>query len=238
MRRFFAERMENGVAVFSKEEAAHMARVLRLRAGDRVIVPLDGMDYTAVLEQVGEGGVTARLLESQPCLAEPEKSLVLYAAYTKADKLELVVQKAVELGVRRVCPFVSRNCVRVPEGAAAEKARMRMARIADEAVKQCGRARRVEIAPWIPFDRLLEQLTAHEHVVFAYECATGSLHAALQTDARDIALIVGAEGGFAPDEAERIVAAGGIPVSLGPRILRAETAAIALMAVAAYETGC
>lgn len=85
---------------------------------------------------------------------------------------------------------------------------------------------------------MLVQLPKHEKAVFAYENADGDLRMALSGAAGDIALIVGCEGGFTPDEARRIVEAGAVPVPLGARILRGETAAIALLAVTAYETGC
>ncbi len=235
MRRFFADRIEDGIAHFGEEEAVHINRVLRMKPGETLIVPEGRGEW---LCELMEDGRTARLMERRGCCAEPTRSITLYAAYTKADKLELCTQKAVELGMSRVVPFISSRCVRVPDEKSAAKAHERLVRIAHEAVKQCGRAADAEIGGVIDFDGLIERIAKHSLSVFAYENADAPLKGVLGTEKDDIALIIGPEGGFTESEAERIRAAGAVTVSLGTRILRAETAAIALMAIAAYETGC
>ena len=176
-------------------------------------------------------------MQTRPCLADPRRRITLYLAYMKSDKMEIVAQKAVELGVSALRPFISSRCVKVPEEKAAAKARERMSRIAFEALKQCGRTRAMEVGMPLSFSEFLQEISGHALTLFAYEQSQKPLKEAL-CGAEDIALVVGPEGGFSPEEAAEIEAAGARQVSLGRRILRGETAAIALAAIVAYETEC
>ena len=215
-----------------------MSRVLRMQPGDEFIAPDEGWDYVCRIVQVERELVRAKVLEKRPCAAEPQRKITLYLAYMKADKMEFALQKAVELGVSEFRPFVSQRCVKVPDAKSAAKAVERMRRIAFEAVKQCGRARQVKVGEPLLFDQMLEELRSYELALFCYESSKGSLKAALRGQAQSIGIIVGPEGGFSEGEAARVQAAGGISVSLGRRILRGETAAIAATAIVAYETEC
>ncbi len=237
MRRFFASRIEDGLAYFPPEELAHLKKVLRMRPGDKVIVPEGRLEWVCELVE-NDGELYGRLLEQRGCDAEPKKRITLYLAYTKSDKLELCVQKAVELGVSKVCPFISSRCVKVPDAASAKKANDRMTRIAHEAVKQCGRSQDIEVSLPLSFEDLLIDIKNNDITVFAYEKSVAPLKKAfLAAGAMSIGLIIGPEGGFSDEEADAVIDAGGVSASLGTRILRAETAAIALMSIASYETG-
>lgn len=237
MRRFFAARIEDGIAYFDAAESAHMRKVLRMTEGMQIIVPEGRGEWLAELTLI-DTEAQAKLLEWRGCKAEPNKKITLYLAYTKSDKMELVVQKSVELGASAVMPFISSRCVKIPDAKSAQKGNERMKRIAHEAIKQCGRALEMEIGMPLAYKDFLKEIAKHELTVFAYECADSPLKPILQTDAEDIAIIIGCEGGFSEKEAEEIIAAGAQCISLGARILRAETAAIALLAITAYETGC
>lgn len=214
-----------------------MRKVLRMSPGMQIIVPEGRGEWLAEITEI-EPDAKAKLLEWRGCAAEPKKRITLYLAYTKSDKMELVVQKAVELGASAVVPFISARCVKIPDEKSALKGNERMKRIAHEAVKQCGRAAEMEVKMPLRFAELLEEIERHERTIFAYECAEEPLKPILRTDAEDIALIIGCEGGFTEQEAQQITERGAKCVSLGSRILRAETAAIALLAVTAYETEC
>ena len=238
MRRFFPDRIEDGVEYFSAQESKHIARVLRMESGQKIIAPEGRGEWICELDEVTSERCTARTIEFRGCDAEPRKKLTLYMAYTKSDKMELVAQKCVELGVSAFAPFISSRCVKVPDEKSAERGNERFKRISFEAVKQCGRAGGIDVLMPLSFDGLIEKIGAHGKVLFAYEASEGSLKQALAGAGDDIALIIGPEGGFTEAEAKSIVEAGAASVSLGTRILRAETAAIALTAIVSYETGC
>ena len=236
MRRFFAHHITDGFAFFDEAELAHIKKVLRMKAGEAVIVPEGRGEWVCELCEK-DGELAARLIERRGCDAEPKKEITLYLAYTKSDKMELCVQKAVELGAARICPFFSSRCVKLPDAKSAEKGNIRFSRIAHEAVKQCGRAQDIEISMPLSFDGLLKRIAEEELSVFAFERSDAPLKNCLcGSDAGRIGLIIGPEGGFSDEEAERIQKSGAVSVSLGTRILRAETAAVALMAIVSYET--
>ena len=235
LRRFFADRVENDRVEFSGGEARHIFRVLRKRKGDKLLAVFGGMEYVCEIISSEEDHVSALIQESNPCSSDPLRKITLYMACCKTDKMELVAQKSAELGVSAFVPFVSKRCSRIPSDA--DKFKNRVERIAYEAMKQCGRSDVLEVEKPIGFDELLRRLEDCKTVIFAYEESTGSLREALQNASEEIALIIGCEGGFEPSEAEKIIAAGGVSVSLGRRILRAETAAISLMSLVNYETG-
>lgn len=238
MRRFFPDRIEDGVAYFSLQESKHIAKVLRMNEKDKIIVPEGRGEWICELTKVSIEGCEAHILEHRGCDAEPKKRLTLYMAYSKSDKMELVVQKAVELGISSYRPFISSRCVKIPDEKSSLKANERFRRIAFEAVKQCGRAGEIEVMLPAGFEEMLTDINCHDTVLFAYEASTGSLRSALERCGDDIAMIIGPEGGFTCEEANKIIEAKGISVSLGTRILRAETAAIALASIVAFETGC
>ena len=164
-------------------------------------------------------------------------------ALLKGEKMDFVVQKAVELGASALYPIETEHvAVRYDAKKAAAKS-ARWQKIADEAAKQCGRSALMRVAAIAPLSALLQDAdlfgAPDTAAVFCYEAErTQSMRTVLRSvDARRIVLIVGAEGGFSPAEAAAIQAAGAQSVSLGRLILRAETAALAALAVTQYELG-
>jgi 16S rRNA (uracil1498-N3)-methyltransferase len=149
-------------------------------------------------------------------------------AYPKGDKLETVVQKSVELGASVIVPFESSRCIKRPAADKADKIADRLSRIAEEAAKQCGRSRLPRVSKMIKFSELLTAVEGYDLTLFCYEGeGAESLKRVLESYARHdgrIAVIIGSEGGFSPDEAASIVGKGAKCVNLGPRILRCETA--------------
>lgn len=226
--RYFASEFTGTTAALTGPDAHHLGKVMRARPGDEVILcDGAGFDYTAAVAAVTPDRVEFRLLEKRPSDAEPSVEVTLFAGYPKQDKLEFIVQKAVELGAARVVPFFSRFCVAAPKKEDQKNARY--ARIAAEAAKQAGRG--VIPAVELPLDikDLPARFDQFDLVLFFYEGGGQSLRALVKNQKR-IALITGAEGGFAPEEAALLTAAGAVPVGLGPRILRCETAPVAALA--------
>ncbi len=231
MPRFFVspEAIADGEIIIAGDDARHIARSLRMAVGDGVTVcDGSGAEYHCTLARIRDEECVAEVREITPSRAEPPAKITLYMAYPKGDKLETVVQKSVELGATRIVPFESERCIKRPAPEKAEKQTARLSRIAEEAAKQCGRAILPTVERPITLATLLTLIPSHSLVLFCYEREEAHTirHALESLDGipADIAVIVGAEGGFSEREAEAIAAAGAACVTLGPRILRCETA--------------
>jgi 16S rRNA (uracil1498-N3)-methyltransferase len=221
----------------------HLVDVLRLGRGDRVMaVGTDGRESRATLRTVSAAGVVADL--DAPVVQPPRPRVSLAAALSRRERWELALQKATELGVAEVLPFVASRCVVRLEPRRAATRKERWKRIAQEAAKQSQRAD----APAVHDPLTLEQLAAEagrfDVVMVAWEeagrtCAgIGSvLDAAGAGPDTSALVVVGPEGGLAEGEVALLEAAGGVVVTLGDSVLRTETAAIAAVTLAIYELG-
>lgn len=240
-RRFFTdEKNINGDScVISGEEFNHMANVLRLKAGDTVILCTgDGSDRRAEIIEIEKRQLLCKIHETVKNPNEAGVSVTLYMALVKGEKMELIAQKITELGAAELTPLYTRFATVKPDTARLS----RLEKISAEAAKQCGRARTLTINPVIDItDAAAEfQSGKYDLVLFPYENEREKgLKAALNRagKAKKIAVVIGSEGGFSEDEAGTLKAAGAVPCSLGPRILRAETAAIVSVAAVMLETG-
>ena len=242
MHRFYIdpESIEGNCVKIGGTDAGHIARVLRLKPGDEIAL-CDGQsnEWTARILDVGKKNVAAELLSCRRLLTEPATRLTLYQGIQKAGKFEVVLQKGVELGVARFVPFDCRRAVAAPWKAKDAKAE-RYARVAYEAAKQCGRGALPAVESPISFETLVKRVKEHEcSVLFWEEERAQSLRALLggKSAPNNLALIIGPEGGIDPEEAEALCAAGAQCVTLGPRILRTETAGPVAAALALYELG-
>ena len=229
MPRFFVDpsRIGGESITIEGEDAKHISYSLRMAVGDAVTVcDGEGTDYECRLSKMDGETVWAEILEKHGGATESPAKIRLYMAFPKGDKLETVVQKAVELGASEIVPFVSERCIRRPESAKAEKQTARLQRIATEAAKQCGRSRLPRVGLPVSFAEMLRDICALR--LFCYEGEDAeSLKAVLdrlEEIPETVAVTVGSEGGFSPAEAEAARAAGFVSVNLGPRILRCETA--------------
>ena len=218
------------------EEAAHLARVLRAAPGQQITV-FDGCGqcYSCRIADIGPQAVACEILSSTPGVSEATLAVTLYVGYPKGDKLEHIIQKATELGAAAVVPFFSRYCVAAPKKE--EQKNQRYRRIALEAAKQAGRDRLPQVALPLTFAEVLARLPGYDAALFCYEAQPQgpSLHSRL-AGAKRVAIVTGAEGGFSAEEAAQ-AAALCTPVSLGPRILRCETAPLAALAAVLTLTG-
>ncbi|MCS7080650.1 MAG: 16S rRNA (uracil(1498)-N(3))-methyltransferase [Chloracidobacterium sp.] len=226
--RFYAP-LENFTAAevyLPDDEAHHAVHVLRIRVGETVnVFDGQGRAFCAVVTEASKRGV--RLVPAEPLPSnESPLDLTLAAALLKADKFEWVIQKAVELGVTRIVPLVTRHVEPgLVRGLSAERL-SRWARISREATKQCGRSRLTPVtAP-----RPLAEVTAMEGVKFFFTEHGGQswsrIVKGIDTPPSVVTAFVGPEGGWSHDERTRAVADGAHLVTLGRRILRAETAGI------------
>ena len=225
----------------SREDAVHATRVLRLQPGDEVEVISPPQRARAVIVSTDAQQVCLRLLRLLPS-SEMRTRITLYQGLPKADKMEWIVQKGVELGCSRFAPVeLSRSVVQADRGEKGEKKTERLRKIAREAVKQCGRSVIPEITRPLRL-REAESLRAGEDVVLIpwEEESSCSLRAALEgmTEGARIGLLIGPEGGITPDEIEHLRGLQNVRVvTLGPRILRTETAALATLAAVSCVLG-
>lgn len=241
--RYFTTEIADGTAVLRGADAHHLARVMRARMGDTVIL-CDGnaVEYTGTITGLGQECVEFTVTEGYPSAAEPSVDVTLLAGYPKQDKLEQIIRHGVELGCNHFVPFFSRYCVAAPKKE--EQKNERYNRIALEAAKQCGRGVLPDVALPLPnFGAVCRTLDQYDLVLFCYECGGAPLRELLAQAAPadgktlKIAIITGAEGGFAPEEAANAEKAGAKTVGLGPRILRCETAPLAVLSAVMTLTG-
>ena len=241
MRRLFYKGLLADTIEITGSDAHHLMHVMRAKAGQEVIVVDDSgqvgrMEMTAFREDA----VTMQLKERLASDTESPLELVLAQCLLKADKMDYVVQKAVELGVTEIVPVKSHNCVVRYDAKKAAARQQRWQKIAEEAAKQCGRTALTEVKPIFDLSTLLREYDREDtEIVFCYENeADYTVKSCLQgAKGKRLVLLIGPEGGFTLDEAVAVQEAGGRAVTLGPRILRAETAAVAAITVAQYENG-
>jgi len=232
--------------IVSGETAHHMRNVLRMQAGDKVtLCDGNGTDYIALLVGFDKGGKSQlvnpkdrrnknpdaifRIMESYPCETEPRTKVTLYQGMPKGDKMELIIQKCVELGITKIVPVIT-SCT-VARAKDCEKKTSRYLRVAESAAGQSMRGIIPTVCETLSFENALE-ICAEGLMLVAYEeekiAALKSVLEANNTGAVNI--WIGPEGGFTTEEVEALKSRGAISVSLGARILRTETAAIATVA--------
>ena len=232
MRRFYtdAKNLNGEFLTFSPEESSHISRVLRLETGEEIIVCCgDGIDYSCVLTECGKI-CKAKIVNSCKNLSEPQRELVLFQSIIKNEKMDYAIQKATEIGVSRIIPFTSeRTVVRVENKEKQKKEHWQ--KIAIEACKQCGRAKFPKVDEPCLFDDALKKLKEFEQKIIAYEDEKTQSIAQVIKKSASCAYVIGPEGGFSKKEHDDLVLAGAQSVSLGKRILRAETAAVVCGAV-------
>lgn len=246
MPRFFvrAEQITDGVVHIIGEDAHHVARSLRMAVGEKLTVcDMQRTEYECeLISFTGDSEVCARVLRSRSMNTEPPFSAHLYQALPKGEKLDMIIQKAVECGVASITPFESERCIVKMKAEQEAKKTERRRRIATEAAKQCGRGILPDVAPTCGFEQALACAAAADIPLFCYEGEdTVPLKQLLRpklTSLRDfptVSIVIGSEGGFSREEAARARQAGFWMVGLGARILRTETASSFVLGALVYE---
>ena len=243
MHRFFVPQLYSEEMYIEGVDARHISKVLRMQPGDKLqIVSDDGVSVMAEISAIDSERVSVRCLEKLAESHEPRVKLVLAQGLAKGEKMDFIIQKAVEMGAYSVIPVAMEHSVVRLDGVKAAKKVERWQKIAASAAKQSKR----DLIPQVqPVQSMAEMLTSCdcETKIIAYECEDRlSLKAALQAAGaaggiHELLLIIGPEGGISEGELELARQAGAVPVSLGRRILRAETAGLVAMSAIFYETG-
>lgn len=241
MPRFFVDSVSGDKISIRGNDAYHIGRSLRMRLGDVITVCADRVEYRAKILSISDKEVVCDVLSAEESANEPTVNVVLYQALPKSDKMDLIVQKAVELGVYKIVPVITARCVSRPAKSGYEKRVERYNKIALEAAKQSGRGYVPEVTNFISFDECIAELKECDESFMCYEKGGVSLSKTGLSDASEgvktIGLFIGCEGGFETHEAESCGLAGVTVVSLGPRILRCETAPLAALSVIMSLTG-
>ena len=245
MPRFFvrSNQIENDTVAILGDDAHHISRSLRMAVGDHITVcDMQKMEYECELTDFLPDRVLAKILTSCASDTEPPYHAIVYQALPKGDKLDSVIQKAVECGASEITTFESERCIVRAKGENESKKVERRQRIALEAAKQSGRGIVPAVNPTISFSEMCRRAAEADIALFCYEGdGTEPLPVAIQKavakiDKKNptIALIIGSEGGFSLAEAEKICSMGILPVGLGKRILRTETASGFALACLVY----
>ena len=235
MPRFFVPDLSGDVLTLSGEDGRHAAKSLRCRVGEELeLCDGGGAECLCAVAAVEGDTLTLRVVERRPSRGELPCRVSLYQGLPKGDKLELIVQKAVELGAAEIVPVLTQRCVSRPDSRAVEKKRERLQKIALEAAKQSGRGVIPQVAPLLDFPAALAEMARAACPLFFYEGGGEPLGKALSARPGSIALMVGPEGGFDPAEAQAARNAGLRVCTLGPRILRCETAPLYALSAIGY----
>ena len=233
LKRFFVDKIEN-TTILCGEEFEHAKNVLRIGVGDEVIL-LDnsGKEYTAVVAQVEKKQMLLNIVREEVGAREANADVCLLFGYLKnADKNEFIVQKAVELGVKKIGVFTSEYSSAYMNVNKLE----RLNKVSKEAAKQCLRATAPEVVYYDGLKKALDSADGYENKLFACEFATES-KCDVSTLQGSVVMVIGSEGGFSRAEEMLANEKGFASITLGKRILRAETAAVALTSVVMFSLG-
>lgn len=256
MQRYFVapEQMQDAEVRITGEDAHHAARVMRMKADEQLIVS-DGVNRTvlAVVREISSTMVKADVVKRLPMDSEPAWAITIAQSLPKGDKMELVIQKGTEIGAFAFAPFQSERMIVQYDSKKEAKRLERWGKIAKEAAEQSHRNRIPEIGPVRSWRELLQLAGSFDLALFCYEREGAEAHGrgigkavrewksgagqARHGDSPSLLLIVGPEGGFTEREAAEAEAAGAVPVGLGRRILRTETAGIVGLTCLLYESG-
>ena len=220
------------------ENARHISKSLRMKKGEELtLISPGGIQYDCAVREVSGDIVGVNILHSKMCENEPDAEVTLYQALPKGDKMELIIQKCVELGIKRIVPFISARCVSRPDKKSLAKKIIRWQKIAKEAAAQSRRGIIPEIAQPVSFNEAVKNSKVNEKNIIFYELGGDSLKNIIGKHPKTIGYFVGSEGGFEEKEIETALNNGIETATLGKRILRAETAPIAALSIIMYELG-
>ena len=242
MVRFFVPQrnIEGSRGFVAGQELQHLRRVLRLAPGDAVTIFDDaGGEHDAVICSVGPETAAIEITRSYEAQRESKLDLTLALGLTKGDKMDFVIEKATELGVQTIAPFVSARAVPKLNERKIAARNERWQKIALSAAKQCGRTQVPKLLPLCEFREFIGQASPESFKLLFWEKENTQSLAELQQQhsARPVLIVIGPEGGFSAEEAAQAKEHGFQLVTLGRRILRAETAAIAAVSLAQFLWG-
>jgi len=239
MSKFFVDKSQispEGIRI-TGQDVTHIGRVLRLTVGDSLLLcDGEGTDYVTEIERIDNGEILCTVTEHLPCKNEPEVKITLFQGLPKQGKMEWIIKKCTEIGVTNIVPVQMERSVVKLDREQGKKKLERWQKTANEAAKQCGRGRIPQILPPIKFAEL-NNMDLPEFLLLPYEeeRAKPIKDALCGKYETSVGIFIGPEGGFTPEEVALLTERGAHSVTLGPRILRTETAGLTAVALVLYE---
>ncbi len=244
MRYFYIDpsRIDRTSAVITGPDARHISRVLRLKPGDEIgLFDGAGFAYEARVAGLSPGEIDASILRAYPAPGESPLHLTVAQALLKDRKMDGLVRQLTELGASRWLPFISERSIPRPNDKRLRARRERWIKIAREALKQCKRGRTPTVGEVRAFEEILDAPEPDDLKILCWEKETKPVHAGISMASGEridrVFMLLGPEGGFTPREVEMAREHGFVSISLGPRVLRAETAALAACALVQHLFG-
>jgi 16S rRNA (uracil1498-N3)-methyltransferase len=242
MARFYVPdpQIEDGILKVEGDEVRHIRKVLRLRAGDALsIFDGSGKEYEGTLVEEGSASVSIRVQTISPSKRESDLQIIFAQSILKGEKMDYLIQKATELGVSRIVPFISSRSIPALEKTKRIERHRRWEKIAIGASKQCGRGVVPKIDPLEEYPQILQSAPRDSLRLILWEEEGKRLKEVLKEPGRKSAVffLVGPEGGLTKEEVEQAKRADFTPITLGERVLRSETAGLCLLSVLQYEWG-
>jgi len=242
MARFYVPqpRIENGMLKVEGDEVKHIRKVLRLKGGDEISV-FDGLgkEFEGVIVEEGLSTVLLRIKNVYSSRRDSPLKVTLAQSLLKGEKMDYLIQKATELGVEEIIPFLSSRSVPLLERSKRLKRHQRWEKIAIEASKQCGREVVPRVESFQDYSEMLQKVSPSALCLILLEREGVKLKEILERskERKRIFFVIGPEGGFSEAEVDEAKRAGFVPVTLGRRILRAETASLCFLSIVQYEQG-
>ena len=241
MRRFFIKQSKiTSTKIFiTGSDAAHIKKVLRMEPGDRIwLFDGRGFEYEAMIENLLAGSIEVSITKRFLSASESPVQIIVAQALLKDKKMDILARQLTEIGITKLIPFTAIRSVSRPDKKRLSARRKRWKKIAIEALKQCGRGHVTEIGETITFNDAIKIDDGCDLKIVFWENESKPISDAIQhRHYRKILAVLGPEGGFSEKEIEDARACGFVTASLGPRILRAETAAIAACTILQYLFG-
>lgn len=238
MYRFFVaeENRREEMILITGDDVNHIRNVLRMMPGENVVVSFGkGVDYECEICKLGDTEIQLSICREMPVVTELPAEITLFQALPKKDKMELVIQKAIELGAASIVPVKTKRCVVKLDAKKEEKKQFRWQAIAEAAAKQSGRGIVPQVQPVHGFSQALQRAEKMDTVLIPYELcddmAVSVKRMEKAAEKSSIGIFIGPEGGFERGEIEAAMAMGALPISLGKRILRTETAGLATLSI-------
>jgi len=242
MARFYIPnpRIENGLLKVEGDEVRHIRKVLRLKTGDKIFV-FDGLgrEFEGTIIEEGRASVMVKIQRSLSPKRDSPLEVTLAQSLLKGEKMDYLIQKATELGIKEIIPFFSSRSVPLLEKSRSLKRHHRWGKIAIEASKQCGRGVVPKIESLQTYSDMLHNASTDHLRLILWERDGIRLKKMLEgsKERKKIFFVIGPEGGFSQDEVEKAERVGFVAVTLGKRILRAETASLCFLSILQYEWG-